>query len=96
MNLDEKTTIREEILKSLCYQPVNINEADFANPLDALESFFLNHPIYECRSRIAQLFEDWLVLASEAPHGEEICDMLMFYKRLQDALNLCFVLIKSE
>lgn len=81
----------EEILMALNYQPVDISDADLDDPMPSISYFFLNHPIYESRTKLWKLYEGWIHFAAESPNGEELTDMLFFYNQLVELLNLCYV-----
>jgi hypothetical protein len=81
----------EEILKALNYQPVEISEADFDNPVPSITYFFKNHPIHESRAKLWELYSGWIHFTAESPEGKQLTDMLFFYNQLVELLNLCYV-----
>lgn len=86
----------EDILKALNYQPIDISDDDFNNPVSGISYFFVNHPIHESRAKLWELYQGWVHLASESPDGDELKDMLFFYNQLMDMLNLCFIFTQKE
>jgi hypothetical protein len=86
----------EEILKGLNYQPADIMDSDFENPLSPINYFFVNHPIHESRVKLWELYKGWVHFASESPDGEESKDMIFFYSQLIEMLNLCYVFTQKN
>lgn len=78
----------EEIIKMLNYQPADIRDSDIDNPISGMTSFFVNHPLHESRMKLWELYQGWMHLASESPDGEELKDMLFFYNRIIEMMNL--------
>ncbi len=81
----------EEIIKVLNYQPADIQDSDIEDPISGISYFFVNYPLHESRAKLWELYKGWIHLAAESPDGEELTDMLFFYDRLVEMLNLCYV-----
>ncbi|TCC96792.1 hypothetical protein [Pedobacter psychroterrae] len=86
----------EEIMKVLNYQPADVLDRYIDHPVSGMNQFFVDHPLHKSRAKLWELFQGWMHLASEPPDGEEMKDMLFFYNRLIEMMNLCYVLTQKN
>ncbi|RNL52491.1 hypothetical protein [Pedobacter jejuensis] len=86
----------EEIIKVLNYQPADMLDSDIENPVSGISHFFVNHPLHESRAKLWEFYQGWMHLASESPDGDELKDMLFFYNRLIEMMNLCYVFTQKN
>jgi len=85
----------EEILKNLNYQPARLTKGDLKDPMGLIAYFFVNYPIHETRESIWKLYESWVYDSSEYTNAEMTNDMLLFYNRLIELLEACYVLAEQ-
>lgn len=85
----------EEILKNLNYQPARLTKGDLKDPVGLIAYFFVNYPIHDTRESIWKLYESWVYDSSEYTNAEMTNDMLLFYNRLIEFLEACYVLAEQ-
>ena len=78
------------------YQPVEMAENEFNNPLRELTDFFNGCPLHQVRTNLWELYKGWSHYMADYVGADDSREMLAFFMKITQFVNLSYVHVEQE